>query len=288
MTEEELHLRALQPGDFNQMYRTFVDAFSNYIVKMDISKEAFRDRVSLKLRINYELSVGAFHGEKLVGFIFNTINNYEGRRTAYNGGTGVLRDYWGRSLTQSMYEFLIPKLKRNGVERCLLEVITTNEKGVRAYQKTGFAKTKVFKCFKLKQFSTAIRNKENWKVFENTKKELSAHQDIADVSPSMLDSFEHLPGSLENERILEIREKDKLLGYIIFKPGNGRISQIAVAASQRRKGIGQQLIKHAFEQSGNAPLTILNIDAKEKGFVSFLKGVGFVNEIDQYEMELVL
>jgi hypothetical protein len=119
-----LQFKVLCPSDFAQMYRTFIEAFSSYPIRMDLTKDAFRDRMIGKVNISYDHSVGVFHSEKLIGFIFNSINEYEGIKTAYNGGTDVLEDYWGQNLTKKMYDHVLPILKRDQVKRCILEVIS--------------------------------------------------------------------------------------------------------------------------------------------------------------------
>ena len=44
----------------------------------------------------------------------------------------------------------------------------------------------------------------------------------------------------------------------------------------------------ACELSHNKSLTVLNIEKSEQEIISFLSNIGFANEIDQYEMEMVL
>jgi ribosomal protein S18 acetylase RimI-like enzyme len=56
----------------------------------------------------------------------------------------------------------------------------------------------------------------------------------------------------------------------------------------RRKGIGTILMAEAHDLSQNKGLTVLNVQENNKGVISFLTSIGFVNEIDQYEMEMIL
>lgn len=284
----EFDIRLLQPEDFSQMYRTFIDAFSGYPVKMELTKDMFRERIEAKVKISYDHSVGVFHGEKLIGFIFNSISSYEGIQTCYNSGTGVLLEYWGKGLTKKMYDFIIPSLKNKKVRRCILEVITTNINAINAYQKTGFVKKKVFKCFKLKKNISSKDKVPNLKIEKSSKNDLSEYGNIATTSPSMMDSSNMLVHNLKNETCLEAKIGMKLVGFIIFQHKTGRISQLGVKDALRRKGIGRLLMAGAQDLSQNKGLTVLNIQENNREVITFLTSIGFLNEIDQYEMEMIL
>lgn len=286
--EDKFDIRLLQPEDFSQMYRTFIDAFSKYSVKMDLSKEMFRERIEEKVNISYDHSVGVFHGEKLIGFIFNSISEYDGIKTAYNSGTGVLMEYWGQEFTKKMYDFVLPLLRRENVKRCVLEVITTNSSALRAYQKTGFVKNKNYKCFKLKKPLDLKNNISRLKIERAYPDKLSSYDVIASTSPSMMDSSGMLIHNLKNETCLNAQIEDEFVGFVIFQHKTGRISQFGVKNGFRRKGIGKMLMAKACKLSHNKSLTVLNIEKSEKEIISFLTKNGFANEIDQYEMEMVL
>ena len=283
---DSFEIRLLQPQDFSQVYRTFSESFSDYLVKMELSKDAFRERMEGKLNLMYPFSVGVFHGEKLIAFILNTVNSYENQLTAYNGGTGVLEQYRGGGLTQKMYNFLFPIFKQSGIDRCVLEVITNNEKAIRAYKKSGFETNKRFKCFKLKCESIDSNTVEGLTIRTVKNVDLDLYQYPASISPSFLDHSGQLVFNLKNEIILEARIEEELVGFAIFQHKSGRISQLGVMPEYRRKGVGSALLAEVLGQSENKQLTVLNIDENAEREVCFLKKKGFANEIDQWEMEL--
>lgn len=281
-------VRLLNEGDLGQMYQTFIEAFSKYSVNMTMSRSAFRSRMLEKLRLQFNVSPGVFIGDKLVAFIFHVVNDFEGYKTAYNGGTGVIPGYWGNGFTQKMYEFIKPVLKKYNVERSVLEVIKTNQQAINAYEKAGFHITRHYKCYKLtgqlvpKQFPSDLSISKSLNVdIENFKQ-------CQSLQASMLDSNEHLFQSLKNEIVLEARLSSVLVGYIVFQAPLGRVSQIAVDPRYRRRGIGTTLMRSAYETSSSKKLTVINIDEKEVTFCNFLSDIGFVNQVDQYEMQCLL
>ncbi|WP_176214734.1 GNAT family N-acetyltransferase [Reichenbachiella faecimaris] len=267
------------------MHRSFVEAFSNYQVNMKMSRDAFEDRMLSKLNINFGLSPGVFSGDKLVGFIFQTINKYEGQLAAYNGGTGVIPGYLGQGLTAKMYEFILPDLISNGVEKCVLEVLIDNEAAIHAYSKVGFKKTKTFQCLMLKDGILKKNANQTLEIKETRVFSVSEYGSLGEINPSMLDQLSQVRYHLSKETILEYRENEGLLGYVIFQPKNGRITQLAVHYKYRNQGIGAALLTRAHLLSESKTLSVLNIETKEEGAILFFEALGFARDLQQYEMQ---
>lgn len=286
--DSPLYYRTLKRSDLGQMHRSFVEAFSNYQVNMKMSREAFEDRMLNKLNVDFDLSPAVFSGDKLVGFIFQSIYKYEGQLAAYNGGTGVIPGYLGLGLTAKLYDFIMPELIAVGVQKCVLEVLVDNNQAIKAYTKSGFSITKNFQCLMLKDGMLKERDKRGFRLLEKKDFHIEAYQTLGEINPSMLDQLQQVRHHLAKEIILEYREEQELLGYIIFQPKNGRISQIAVSEKQRRKGIGTSLISRAHVMSETKKLSVLNIESKHEGVISFFESLGFIKDLMQYEMQKVL
>lgn len=284
----KLTYRTLTRDDLGQMHTSFVEAFSSYQVNMKMSKEAFEDRMLSKLNINFDLSPGVFSGEKLVGFIFQTINEYEGQLAAYNGGTGVIPGYLGQGLTTKMYDFILPKLKSKEVQKCVLEVLVNNESAIKTYTKAGFKKTKTFQCLMLKSGVLEGNSNYNKVIQEVSDFAINEYGVIGEVNASMLDQLSQVKYHLKKETVLEDRRDNELLGYIIFQPHNGRITQLSVRIESRRQGIGAALVHRAHQLSESKTLSVLNIETKEKGVVQFFEKLGFAPDLEQYEMQRLL
>jgi len=75
------------------------------------------------------------------------VDNRAGKLTAFNTGTGVVPNHRGKRIVSAMYEYALNDLKQHGIERSTLEVITKNERAVRAYQGVGFKICKNYQCF---------------------------------------------------------------------------------------------------------------------------------------------
>ncbi|WP_420582436.1 GNAT family N-acetyltransferase [Reichenbachiella sp.] len=282
---QSLHYRTLTKEDLGQMHRTFVEAFSNYQVNMKMSREAFEDRMLFKLNINFDMSPGVFSGDKLVGFIFQSIHEYEGVLAAYNGGTGVIPGYLGQGLTTKLYDFISPKLTDTGVKKCVLEVLVNNKHAIKAYQNAGFEKSRTFQCLMIRDGMLDVNAENEFEINEVSDFQIEEFRSIGDINPSMLDQLTQVIYHLPKEIILECRLRQDLLGYIIFQPKNGRITQIAVNPKHRRMGVGSSLLNRAHFLSENKRLSVLNIETKEEGVIQFFESSGFTSDLQQYEMQ---
>ena len=118
-----------------------------------------------------------FDKGKLVGFIIHAIDKRNGDYIAFNTGTGVVPEYRGTKIVQSIYEYAIPELKKEGITKCVLEVITENHKAINAYQGVGFNICKHLKCYNgtisLKEHNPQIIDTTyqnmNWNTLPNQK-----------------------------------------------------------------------------------------------------------------------
>src|SRR5882724_8964151 len=122
---EEIAYRFLSDADFIPLYHAFLKAFSDYQVNMNVSEHRFRDRL-VRDGVTLNRSVGAFAEKEMIGFSLNGCGRWQGRLTAYDAGTGILPTYRGRGLGQDLFGYMMPELKKAGVEQCLLEVLSTN------------------------------------------------------------------------------------------------------------------------------------------------------------------
>jgi ribosomal protein S18 acetylase RimI-like enzyme len=269
------------------MYEAFKLAFDDYPVPFSLSKPHFIKKFIEKLNLNFELSAGAFENNKLIGFIFTSLGNYNNLLTAYNGGTGVIPAFRGREITYKMYDFLMPKLRARKISQCILEVLVNNPAATHIYKQIGFNINRNFKCFKLdpltfapgrvnKEIEIHPLNKPDWKIYTSW----------LSVAPSYLDTIEMINQNLQNEYLSEATINGRCVGFIIFQPALGRISQICVDPRQRKKGIGSALVLHCYHESKNKSLTLINVENEAGEIVSFFTNQGFQYQLDQYEMEL--
>jgi ribosomal protein S18 acetylase RimI-like enzyme len=139
--------RLLSDEDFDSLYACFLAAFSDYEVDMQMSREQFRQRF-VRDGVRLTMSAGAFDAERMIGFCINAVGRWQELETAYDAGTGVIREYRGRGVGKELFAFLTPRLKNIGIKQYLLEVLTSNTPAASLYRKLGFVDTRRLAVFR--------------------------------------------------------------------------------------------------------------------------------------------
>ena len=139
-----MKIKSLGKISFNTIFKAFNQAFADYEVQLNNAQL----QTMLKRRgFNPELSFAAFDRDEIIAFTLNGTGNFNGIPTAYDTGTGTLKDYRGKGLATKIFEYSIPYLKKRNIEQYLLEVLQHNIKAVSVYKHLGFEVTREFNYF---------------------------------------------------------------------------------------------------------------------------------------------
>ena len=140
-----MEIRSLENIGFDELFEGFSNAFSDYEIQFDKSEVQ-----SMLKRRGYipKLSFAAFEGGKIVAFTLNGIGMFNGIQTAYDTGTGTVKEYRGYGLAGKIFRYSLPFLKQAGIRQYLLEVLQNNHKAITVYRRMQFDTTREFNCFK--------------------------------------------------------------------------------------------------------------------------------------------
>ena len=275
--------KTLETLPLDELSNTFNQAFSDYMVKVQLSSMQLKQKILLD-RVDLHYSVGAFVGEQCVGVIFTGVGDWNGKKTAYNAGTGVIPTHRGHQLTRKMYDFQKSIFNELGIQQGLLEVIDTNEAAIHSYKKVGFKIARSFDCFVYKPQKTetkVVEGIEKRALLNLPWKEL-AH--FWNAKPSWQNANEGVQAATALFSFLGFYKNDQLVAYGVKDPVKGRIAQFGVHRDHRGQGFGRLLFQE-LEQIGNPKQSIINIDRKDEVTIAFLKKIGFEYYIGQYEMK---
>lgn len=273
--------RFLSSADATSLFECFLAAFSDYQVDMRISREQFEQRLA-RDGVQLEISAGAFDEKTMVGFYLNAPGDWQGKKTVYDAGTGVVPAYRRQGIAEELFAMMVPRLKEMGVEQYLLEVLTSNERAVALYRKLGFVDTRRFAVFRksepvkpLSDLSIRRVDEPEWELFES----------FWDGYPSWQNSIDAVE-RVANERVVVCAyANEKCVGYgIAFRPGSS-LMQLAVAREYRRKGIGARVLSALQrEVSSTEGLKVNNVDEELKETLAFYEAMGFKMVLEQFEM----
>lgn len=275
----------LSPKDLPQLRETFLKAFADYVVPVQLSEEQLKDKVERE-GIQPSFSVGVFVGEEMVGFIITGLGEWQSKPTAYNAGTGVVPSFRGHRLTQRMYEFMLPKLRESGIEQCLLEVIQENTPALKAYQQIGFQITRSLSCFRATKQELLMAGEPEEIMLAATKQpDWKTYGCFRDVEPTWQNNINAIKRSKGQAQTLEaLNLHQEVVGYISFFRKNGAVAQLAVDEQWRGRGIGTALLREAVRQVEAPSLMFINIEDTAQSMISFMERQHFRLILKQYEM----
>ena len=83
-----LDIRRLESTRPGALYEAFLEAFADYSVPIRLTLDEFQE-VHRRRGVRYDLSVGAFDGDVLVGFTFSGMGAWVGSVVGYDSGHGA-------------------------------------------------------------------------------------------------------------------------------------------------------------------------------------------------------
>ncbi len=295
-----MEIKSLAETGFETIADAFAAAFATYDVQ--ISAEELR---SMLRRRGFDpaLSFAAFdrYRDRIAAFTLNGIGSFGGVRTAYDTGTGTLPEYRSQGLATRIFEESLPALRAASVEQYLLEVLQHNTAAVSVYRKLGFEVARKFNYFRGEPEAHRRRGACDGNVSEvqptawgggvlrvasdSIFKIKSCAPDFWDFTPSWQNSFEAIERAISDFVIVGAYDGDRLVGYAIFEPAAGDITQIAVARDHRRKGIGSALLGEVLRLNRAPGVKCINTEiGRDDALAGFLQAHGIEHAGRQFEM----
>lgn len=275
-------IRSLEKVSNEVLYEAFQEAFKDYEIQLS---QAELLKMLHRRGFTAHLSFGAFSGKKLVSFTFNGTGSFNNVHTAYDTGTGTIEEYRGKGLASQIFEYSIPFLKKAGISQYLLEVLQHNSKAVSLYRRLGFEVSREFNYFTQTKAQLRLPSIEkDYKILPAKLSEKARMSTFWDQAPSWQNSFDAVERATGDFLILGAYKDSELLGYCIFEPGSGDITQIAVEKGSRRKGIASLLLLEAIELNKHDSVKAINYQTDQSDFSHFMDYFGISKKGQQFEM----
>ena len=277
--------RFLNENHFDLVLEKFLEAFSDYPHQFEFDSVRFRNHIKLNA-VDLKRSVGCFLGDEMVGFTLNGFGEWNGKSTVYDAGTGVVPMMRRRGASDAMFRFMLPVFRNDGAEQILLEVITDNEPAVKLYKKLGFTVRRDLLLLEApRALNITSRVNPDIEVRKINAANLSALTPQWDGTPSWQNSAAAVERSVALKTVLGAFLAGRILGYIVFSTGLGRIAQLFVDRQYRKQGVGTRLLAAmTADLKPGSPMQVLNIDKNLVDSVRFFKDLGFREILAQHEM----
>lgn len=251
------------------LHETFLNAFSDYQVKMNLPLFKFQHMLQRRGYVP-KVSIGAFNNETLVGFVLNGVRNWDGKLTAYDTGTGIIEAYRKQGITSNMLLNVRQLFRQMGVEQYLLEVIQSNTSALQLYKKQGFKILRDFQCFHLDKNKynpiTTYKVEHVDMINPNDWRELTEFWDFV---PSWQNSIDSINAVSDSFIYSIVHLDDNIVGYGVIDKKTGDIPQIAVNKNYRRKGIAKSIITDLMKNTESYNINVINVDGRSKSMKDF-------------------
>lgn len=277
--------RFLREAHLDQLFETFNAAFSDYVLPSTLTETQFRQHLDTNA-VDVCRSVGCFDGEKLIGFSLNGFGEWNGLKTVYDAGTGVIPDKRRQGISTAMFDLMLPVFKAEGAQQFLLEVITTNDAAVNLYKKLGFEIRRELALFKSESFENPDeQTRERFDLREMSEPDWPLFESFWDAWPSWQNSPASIGRVPDSKRIVGAFSADACVGYVIYSKAMGGVAQLAVDKTHRGKGIASALLAHVHNtRNPEHDVRIVNADASLTEAMNFFGQRGFVEVVRQFEM----
>ncbi len=275
-----------------QLHRTHCEAFADYHLDMSYMTEERIFKRCEKNAVDFERSVGAFDGDRMVGFTLIGIDSRQGEIAAFDAATGIVPEYRGQGMARLMFEHALPGLREAGVQKFFLEVLQPNVVAIRAYQKVGFSISREFVCFDvtLDQVDPDLGSSCGFDVLPVAVDTVMEFQSQIAWQPSWENSFAAMR-RIHNDLIcLGAFDGQRCIGVVAYYPVLNWIMTLVVSSEFRRRGLASKLLRSLLTNiCDQQPVTKLNnVESTDEAMMLTLQRAGFRRVVDQYEMELQL
>ncbi len=170
----------------------------------------------------------------------------------------------------------------------LLEVLQHNTTAVSVYRRLGFEVSREFNYFRAAadEVRTGKQRIDTYGIRHTEPAALrGTAPEFWDFEPSWQNGFEAVERAPEDFITLGAFDGDRLTGYVIFEPEAGDITQIAVAKTHRRQGIGSALLGEMLGLNRAPGVKCINTEIGRDGSIAaFLEARGIPLAGKQFEM----
>jgi len=280
-------IASLEETSFDLIHDAFIDAFSEYEVRMDMPKDKLAEMFAARSFCK-EHSLGYFEDGTLVGFLLIGCRKIGEQSVFYDVATGVRRQYQGQKIADRLIGEIKNVMAANKVNRFVLEVLEHNIPAQNLYMKYGFKICRKFNCYEYACVKQEDDNKNKTEIvgrdfqFDNI-----PINEYCTFVPSWQNSIDSYQNTRNNYQVVSKMENDELVGFGIVHKTNGSILQIGLNPDCRSIENLKKIVDDLCQNTQSNMLKYLNIE-ENSIMEKLVIDIGFKNRINQFEMEYII
>ncbi|RNB79407.1 GNAT family N-acetyltransferase [Brevibacillus nitrificans] len=132
-----IFIKRMSDCTFSEVTKAWNRGFEGYFFPVAMTEEMLVQRLGAEGYV-LSLSVVAFDDQEPVGLVASGLRTINGRKIAWNGGTGVATAYRRKGLGRQLMEATFQLYEEAGVHDATLEAISENEKAIALYEQLGY------------------------------------------------------------------------------------------------------------------------------------------------------
>lgn len=275
--------RTLENYSHEEMHKCLQECFADYQLDMSyLTLEAMIFRQKLG-RVNLNYSVGAFDQEKMIALLIVAVDEFNGEKTAFDAGTGVVKKYRGKGIAGAMFKFSIARLKEENISQFMLEVLQENEPAIKAYKKEGFEIRREFDCYDLKKgnFQNGLNIISGIEIKKMSLNELEENWGSLKMEQSWEQAFNGIKLNFDSLIVDGAFQENQCVGFIVYVP------QLCwlIAITAKNESVCKLLITH-LNGKINPIRPFISWNNIEPGYklAETMEKMGFELFVKQYEM----
>ncbi len=269
------------------LYEVAIDGFSDYVVPTAWTFEQWSG-VMTQRGFAPKLSFVACEEGRPVSFWITGIAPKARPGVGYAISVGTRPSARRQGLSGQLFEHVSALLKSQGFHHMVHEVITTNAPAVKHYERLGYKKSRLVRCFR-GDVAAALRIPDNVEIQVTSLDEAQAiARDISDWQPTWQNDFHALRQNGERSVAFSATHAGRIVGFGVLIPDHEQVAQIGVMPAFRRKGIASALFAHWREHYGLSKAALVNVDEADAPLIKLIGAIGLEPTVDQYELTLDL
>jgi len=277
---DDVRIEHLQQGQLDALIETQNESFEDYIVKIRVTRQFFKDFLSSVGGDLRNILVAMDH-DRMVGYINPVVDGCEG----WIGGIGILKEYRGRGIGTNLMNEAERMLSAKGVKEVSLEVIDGNTRAERLYGRLGYRPTK--------KYLSAEGVPSKFQGFGVEPEPASLKEVLAIHSRCYADTCwqrRKPEAAIQSAKGSEMYKVDG--GFVMLRTvdSSGFIPFLGVVPEMRRRGVGTSLAKFALSRlhdSGVFKIAVYNVN-EDEATLSMLDMFDFKVTLKQTEMRKTL